>query len=57
MLESLFSKVAGLQLYEKETPTPVFSCKYCEMVKNTFLTGHLWTAASELNLLFVSALV
>ena len=57
MLESLFSKVAGLQLYEKETPTPVFSCKYCEMVKNTFLTGHLWTAASEPNLLFVSALV
>ena len=32
MLESLFNKVAGL----KETPTQVFSCKICEICKNTF---------------------
>ena len=32
VLESL-----GLQLYEKETPTQVFSCDYCEIFKNSFL--------------------
>ena len=37
MLEYLFNKVAGLQLYQKETPTQVFSCKYCKIAKNSFL--------------------
>ena len=40
MLESLFNKVATklqvLQLYYKDTPTQVFSCKVCEIFKNTF---------------------
>ena len=36
VLESLFNNVVGLQLYEKETPTQVFSCEYCEIFKNTF---------------------
>ena len=35
MLESLFSKLAGLQLYQKETPTQVFSGKYYDIFKNT----------------------
>ena len=35
VLESLFNKLAGLQLYQKETPTQVFSCKYYEIFKNT----------------------
>ena len=26
----------GLQLYEKETPTQVFSCEYCEIFENSF---------------------
>ena len=26
-----------LQLYLKETPTQVFSCKYSEILKNSFL--------------------
>ena len=29
-------KIADLQLYEKETPTQVFSCEYCEFFKNSF---------------------
>ena len=39
MLESRFYKVAGLKAYNfiKETPTQMFSCKYCEMVKISFL--------------------
>ena len=34
----LFNKVAGLvglQLYEKEALTQVFSCEFCEIFKNT----------------------
>ena len=34
VLESLFSKVAGLQVYnfiKKETPTRMFFCEYCEI--------------------------
>ena len=37
MLESLFDKVAGLKAYiftEKETPTQVFFCEYCETIEN-----------------------
>ena len=41
MLESLFNEVAGLQLYQKETPTEVFSCEFCEIFKNTFFREHL----------------
>ena len=25
----------------------MFSCEFCEIYKNTFFTGHLWTTASE----------
>ena len=49
VLESLFNKVAGhngLQLYEKETPTQVLCCEYCEIFKNTYFEEHLRTAAS-----------
>ena len=31
-------KIGALQLYLKKTPTQVFSCKICEIFKNTFLT-------------------
>ena len=34
-------------LFNKETPTRVFSCGYCEIFKNTYLEEHLRTAASE----------
>ena len=30
-----------------ETLTQVFSCKFCEISKNTFFTEHLWTTASQ----------
>ena len=30
-LVSIFNKVAGLQPYQKETPTQVFSCEYCKV--------------------------
>ena len=43
MLESLFDNVAGLQAW---TPTQVFSCEYCEILKNTYFEEHLQTAAS-----------
>ena len=29
-------KDAGLQLYQKETPTQMFSSEYCEIIKNYF---------------------
>ena len=33
-------------LYQKETPTQVFSCKYCKIVKNSFLYRTSLMAAS-----------
>ena len=47
MLESPFNKIAGSQLYLKETPTKVFSCDYCEVFKSNYFEEHLRTAASE----------
>ena len=35
-----------LQLYQKETLTQVFSCKYCKIVKNSFLYRTSLMAAS-----------
>ena len=46
MLESLFHKVVGLQLYQKETPTQVFFGEYCEIFKNLYFEKHLRTTAS-----------
>ena len=51
MLESLFNKAAGLKVYnfiETKTPTQVFSCKYCEIFKNSFFDRTPWVAASVL---------
>ena len=36
MLESLFYKVVGLQLYQKQTPAQTFSSEYREIFKSTF---------------------
>ena len=32
---------------KKETLAQLFSCKFCEIFKNTFFTEHLWTTASD----------
>ena len=48
--DSLFNTVAGLRpaaLVKKLTLAQVFSCEFCEISKNTFLTEHLWAPASE----------
>ena len=45
-MESLFDKVVGLQLYEKETPTQVFFCEYYEIFKNTYFEKHQRMTAS-----------
>ena len=34
-------------IIKKETLGEVFSCEFCEISKNTFLTEHLWTTASD----------
>ena len=34
---------------KKETLARVFSCEFCKISKNTFLTEHLWTTASHGN--------
>ena len=45
---SFFNKVAGLRpLFKKETLVKEFSCEFWEIFKNTFLTEHLWTTASN----------
>ena len=42
-------QVFRLATYLKETPTPVFSCEYYKIVKETCFEKHLQTAASVLN--------
>ena len=52
--ESLFNKVHFLNKFliktsdftKKEIPTRVFSCEFCEIVKNTFFTKYLLVTAS-----------
>ena len=39
-------RASGLQLYEREAPTQVFSCDYCEIFKYTSFEKHLQTTAS-----------
>ena len=38
----------SLQLYQKETLTEVFSSEICEIFKNSYFEGHLWTTAAIL---------
>ena len=40
------STSSSLQLYQKETPTQVFSCEICEIFKNTYFEEHLRTTTS-----------
>ena len=39
MLESLCGP-SSLQFYEKETPTLMFSCEYCEIFKSNYFKEH-----------------
>ena len=41
LLESVFDKVAGQQLYKKEIPTQEFSCEYRKIFKNVLYKTHL----------------
>ena len=60
VLESLFNKVAGLsealalQLYEKQTPTQVFSCLICEILKSAYFEEYLRTTASVVSFSWLS---
>ena len=50
LCQSLFLirlQASGLQLYQKETLVQVFSCKYCEIFKNTFSYRTHPVAASD----------
>ena len=48
LCQSHFFKVAGIRpaTLLKKRPAHMFSCEFCEISKNTFVTEHLWTAAS-----------
>ena len=39
-------KPSGLQLYLKKTPTQVFSCEICEILKTAYFEEHLQMTAS-----------
>ena len=43
---------AGLQFYENETPTQLFSCEICNSLKKTYFEEHLRMAASD-NLIYI----
>ena len=50
MLWSLFliNPEGQLQLYLKETPTQVFSCKICDIFKNAYFKEHLFSVCFPL---------
>ena len=39
-------RLLGLQLSQKEAPTQLFFCEYCEIFKNAFFEEHLQKTAS-----------
>ena len=41
------SRPEACNFIKKETLTQVFSCQFCEIFKNTFLTEHLRVTASH----------
>ena len=44
----MYWRLTSRQPYYKEISTQLFSCEYCEVFKNIYVKGHLWTTASEL---------
>ena len=48
MAESFFFlvKLQALGLKKRDSAEQVFSCEFCEISKNTFVTEQLWTTAS-----------
>ena len=58
MPESFFLlnlQVPACNFIKKETLAQVFSCEFCEISKNTFLTEHLWTTVSAITKYQVNA--
>ena len=55
-MPSYRSRPDACNFIKKETLAQVFSCKFCEIFKNTFLTEHLQLTASEANALFFYSL-
>ena len=44
--ENTCARVSFLKKLQKETLAQVFSCEFCEIVRNTFFIEHDWTTAS-----------
>ena len=40
-------QLKAFNFIKKETLAQVFSCEFCEISKNTFLTEHVWATASD----------
>ena len=51
--ESFLIKLQALGKAEKDFLTQVFSCKFCEISKNTFFIEHLQTTASAVKKVFL----
>ena len=45
---ALWNKLRPAILFKKETLAQVFSCEFCEISRNTFITESLWTIASSI---------
>ena len=46
-IRNIYMKVTGLQLYQKETPTEMFSSEYCEILMNAYFKKPLLMAAYD----------
>ena len=48
---SLVIKLQASNVIKEDILAQVFSCEFCEVLKNIFLTEHLWATASVDNLM------
>ena len=46
-------QLLACNLSKTGTLAQVFSCEFCEIIKNTFLKKHLWTTASDFSMMVV----
>ena len=45
-----FLRPSGMNIYQKEAPTQVLFCEYCEIIKNTYFEKHQRATASSISI-------
>ena len=54
VLESLFNKVVYQKvLYQKESPTQLFTCEHCKIFKSSFVIKHGWLLSRPESVIYI----